>query len=254
VLRVPAPAAYALSAAVHAVVFLALSRVEAARLPRDETVAVEIVESAPPAPPPPREEPPAPTPAPPVRRPRSTPLAPPPDAPPPPPQASEAPPPPNAPPPEDAPPPSRSAPVRIGIAMSSSTTAGGIPAPVGNTLYGEVPRTAPPPSEVKPYRSEKYVPPTQVTVLPRPVGECAVPPSEYPEEASRLGFEGVVVLSLTVDEAGQIVEARVVEDPGHGLGTAASASIRRHCRFEPARRGGDAVATTLRFKVRFELP
>jgi hypothetical protein len=65
VLRVPAPAAYALSAAVHAVVFLALSRVDAARLPRAETVAVEIVETAPPAPPAPREGPPGPPPPPP---------------------------------------------------------------------------------------------------------------------------------------------------------------------------------------------
>ncbi len=251
-LRIPAPAAYALSAAVHVAALLVLSRSDALRPPAADTVAVEIVETSPP-PPPPKEEPPAPVPAP-ARRPRSTPLAPPRDAPPPPPRTTEAPPPPNAPPPEDAPPPSPSAPVRIGIAMSSSTTAGGLPAPVGNTLYGEVPRTAPAPSEVKPYRNEKYVPPTQVTVLPRPMGECAVPPSEYPEEASRLGFEGVVVLSLTVDESGRIVDARVVEDPGHGLGPAAQGSIRRHCRFEPARRGGDAVATTLRFKVRFELP
>jgi protein TonB len=107
---------------------------------------------------------------------------------------------------------------------------------------------------VKPYRSDRYVPPTQVTVLPRPVGECAPPAREYPEAALRLGIEGLVVLVLTVDERGGIADARVVEDPGHGLGPAALASVRRHCRFEPARRGGDAVATSFRFKVRFELP
>jgi protein TonB len=138
--------------------------------------------------------------------------------------------------------------------MSSSTEGGSFAAPVGNTLYGEAPRTAPAPAEVKPYRSERYVPPTQVTVLPRPVGACELPKEDYPEEASRLGIEGVVVLVLTVDEAGRIAEARVIEDPGHGLGPAAAAGIRRHCKFEPARRGADAVATSFRYKVRFELP
>jgi periplasmic protein TonB len=251
VARVPAPAAYALSVAVHAAAFLGLARVEALHLGSPERTAVEFVELEPPPPPPPRE--PALPPAP-ARRPTRTALAPPPDAPPPPPRAAEAPPPPNAPPPPEAGPPSPSAPVRIGIAMSSATEGGSFPAPVGNTLHGEAPRTAPAPAEVKPYRSEKYVPPTQVTVLPRPIGDCTLPASEYPDEARRLEFEGVVVLVLTVDENANIVEARVVEDPGHGLGPAAAASIRRHCKFEPARRGAEAVATSFRYKVRFELP
>ena len=62
------------------------------------------------------------------------------------------------------------------------------------------------------------------------------------------------MLVLTIDEEGAIAGARVVEDPGHGLGEAAVRSVRTHCRFEPARRGGDPVATSFRFKVRFELP
>jgi protein TonB len=254
VIRIPAPAAYALSLAVHGAVFLALSRVEAVHLSRGEDVKVEIVEAPPP--PPPRPEPPAPAPVPPRRAPKQTPLAPPPDAPPPPPRQVEAPPPPSAPPPPDARPPTQSAPVRIGISMSSSTQGGGFAAPVGNTLYGQAPRVAPEPSEVKPYRSanDRYVPPTQVTVLPKPVGDCAVSAADYPEEASRLGLEGVVVLMLSIDETGKIADARVIEDPGHGMGPAAAAAVRRSCRFEPARRGSEAIGTNVRFKVRFELP
>jgi len=144
--------------------------------------------------------------------------------------------------------------VRIGVSLSATTSSGGVAAPVGNTLYGEMPRTAPEPAEVKPYRSERYVPPTQVTVLPRPIGECRPPTDDYPEAALRLGIEGLVVLVLAVDETGAIVDARVVEDPGHGLGAAAARSVRLHCRFEPARRGGEPVATSFRYKVRFELP
>ncbi|HEY6003373.1 MAG TPA: energy transducer TonB, partial [Anaeromyxobacter sp.] len=145
-------------------------------------------------------------------------------------------------------------PVKIGVSLSSSTSSGGVAAPAGNTLYGDVPRTAPDPAEVKPYRSERYVPPTQVTVLPRPIGECRPPKEVYPEAALRLGIEGVVVLSVTFDEKGGIADARVIEDPGHGLGDAAVRTLKKYCRFEPGRVGSEAVATTLRYKVRFELP
>lgn len=243
-MRIPAPVALGASAALHVAGLLGLSRLPAS--PRAENVAVEIVEVAPPPPPP------APEPAPVPPPPRAIGLAPPRRAPRAPAPTAPAPPPPNAPPPPDAAPPSR-APVKIGVSLSA-TTSGGVAAPAGNTAYGEMPKTAPDPGEVKPYRSDRYVPPTEVTVLPRPVGECRPPTDEYPKDALRLGIEGVVVLVLTVDEKGAIADARVIEDPGHGLGPAAARSVRAHCRFEPARRGGDAVATSFRFKVRFELP
>jgi len=246
--RLRPAAAYAASAVVHAAAFLALSRVEALSLRRGEDVTVELVDAAPL--PPPEAPPPAPTLAP-RAAPRATPLAPPRDAP----KAlrpDAAPPPPNEAPPEAAPPTAK-APVRIGISMSGSTPGGSFSAPAGNTLYGEVPKTAPSPAEVKPYRSERYVPPTQVTVLPKPVGDCVLPAKDYPEQAARLGIEGVAVLVVTVDETGEIAEARVVEDPGYGFGAAAASLVRR-CKFEPARRGGEAVATSFRYKVRFELP
>jgi periplasmic protein TonB len=239
--RVPAPLAFGVSAALHLAAVAGL-----ARLPppvRSDTVAVEIVEVPPPPPPEPAPAPPPPRAiglAPPRRAPRA--LAP-----------EPAPPPPNEPPPADAPAPAR-APVRIGVSLSATTSSGGVAAPAGNTLYGELPRTAPDPAEVKPYRSERYVPPTQVTVLPRVAGECRPPSEEYPRDALRLGIEAVVVMVLAIDEKGAITDARVVQDPGHGFADAAVRSVRQHCRFEPAQRGGEPVATSLTFKMRFELP
>jgi periplasmic protein TonB len=248
--RLPAPAAYAVSAALHAAAFAGLLRVPALAFVAPDEVAVEVIEAPPPQPPEPPPRAAAPRLPPP---PRKAPLAPPRDAPPPPAPVPEAPPPPNAPPPEDAPPVAQ-APVRIGISISSATSAGGVAAPVGNTGYGEMPRTAPDPGEVKPYRSDKYVPPAQVTVRPRLIGDSRLPSEDYPEEALRLEVEGLVVLVLTIDEKGAVTDARVVEDPGHGLGAAAAASVRRRWRFEPARKDGEPVATTWRVKVRFVLP
>jgi protein TonB len=242
-----APAAYAISGALHAAAFLGLARTPALVRPPADLVEVEVVEVAPP--------PPAPAPPPPRPAPRAAALAPPREAPPPPVPAPPPPPPPNNPPPEDAPPVAK-APVRIGISMSATTSADGVAAPVGNTLYGELPRTAPAPSEVQPYWSDRYVPPTQVTVLPRALAACReTSPDDYPREAQRLQLEGVVRLALTIDETGAIAEARVVEDPGHGFGPAALAALKRNrCRFSPARRGGEPVATRIPFTYRFTLP
>jgi protein TonB len=254
--RLPPPVAYAASAALHLAALSALTRLPPLPALGDDDVSVEVIDVAPAAPPPapvpeavaaaPEPEP---APAAPPRRPAPRRVPAPRDAP----EVARldpAPPPPNAEPPEDVP---RRAPVRVGVAMSATTEGGSFSAPSGNTLHGELPRTAPDPGDVQAYRSERYVPPAQVTVLPRPMS-CEIPQAEYPEAARRAGVEGRVVLTLVVDEAGRVVEAKVVEAPGHGLGEAAIAGVKRHCRFEPARKGEERVATRLRYTVRYELP
>jgi periplasmic protein TonB len=253
-----ATVAYLASAALHGALLAGLVAIPAP--PRSEDVTVELVAFAPPPeaePPPPapeRPEPPAPAepapaPRPVMRRAVAVREAP---RPAPTPEPDAAPPPPNAEPPTDARPPTK-APVRIGISMSSATSATGIAAPAGNTMYGSMPRAAPEPGEVKPYRSERYVPPTEVTTLPQPVA-TDIPQSEYPREAQKLGLEGSVLLKLLVDENGRVVDAAVIQDPGHGFGPAAVESAKRRFRFEPARRRDEKVATWIRFTVRYELP
>jgi protein TonB len=246
-MRSPLAASTVASLALHGALVALLWRAPARR--RVETVRIDVVESAPraPAPPPPVVAPPRPRLSPPklaAALPRDAPerkVAEP-----------EPPPPPNEPPPPGAPPPAR-APVKVGISMSSTTASGGFAAPVGNTLYGELPKAAPRPEEVKPYAAEKYVPPTQVTVLPRPLS-TEIPRGEYPPDALAQGLEAAVVLKLLVDETGKVAEATVAVDPGHGFGEAAVRIAKRYFRFEPARRGEERVATTLRFTVRFEAP
>jgi protein TonB len=244
VARPALPASTLASLALHGALFALLWRTPPAR--RYETVKIDIVETAPPPKPPPIVAPPKPRLEPNEAR------ALPPDAPEAKPKEPEVPPPPNEPPPPDAAPPSK-APVKIGISLSSTTASGGFAAPVGNTLYGKLPATAPNPDEVKPYVAEKYVPPTQVTVLPRPIS-AEIPRGEYPPEALAQGLEATVILKLLVDETGKVAEATAVEDPGHGFGAAAVRIAKRYFKFEPARRGSEPVATWLRFTVRFEAP
>ena len=84
---------------------------------------------------------------------------------------------------------------------------------------------------------------------PSVVQEIKIP---YPEEARRQGIEGVVVLSITVDLDGNVVQAKVVTGPGYGLEDAALKGIKRF-KFKPATKNGEVVSTELKYRYRFML-
>jgi periplasmic protein TonB len=233
-----------LSVSLHAVGFLLADRIpRPAPAPAQRPVELVVVEvQRPPPPAPVKQEPPRPAPRP-VRPPpvkvAST------AKPPPPPPADAAPPPPN-----DAPPPTPTkAPLVVGISMSSTTSAGTFSAPVGNTAYGKTANKATAPSEVKPYSAKRYVPVYQVDSEPTPLSRYEPP---YPPEARRAQIEGQVVLSITVDSDGSVVAVKVVSGPGFGLNEAARDALRRF-RFRPAIKGGEAVATELKYVFTFQL-
>ncbi|HEX2674460.1 MAG TPA: TonB family protein, partial [Polyangiaceae bacterium] len=75
----------------------------------------------------------------------------------------------------------------------------------------------------------------------------------YPEEALAQGIEGTVVLRLTIDVEGHVVEADVAESCGHGMDQAAQ-SAALGFRFTPARRGGRSVSARILYRVPFKLP
>ncbi|MBF5046176.1 TonB family protein [Aggregicoccus sp. 17bor-14] len=234
------------SVGLHAAAFVAMSRMEArAPAPLNKAVELVMVEVQKPPPPPPpaepkKEEPPRPAPRP-VRPPPVKVAA---AAKPPPPQP-EAPPPPN-----DAPPPQPAkAPLVVGISMSSTTTAGTFSAPVGNTAYGKTADKAQAPAAVKPYSAARYVPVYQVDSAPAVLSEYKPP---YPPEARRAQVEGQVVLSITVDSDGRVVAVKVLSGPGYGLDEAARDALRRF-RFRPATKGGEPVATELKYTYTFQL-
>lgn len=75
----------------------------------------------------------------------------------------------------------------------------------------------------------------------------------YPEQARQQGIEGTAVLKLTVGAAGAPQNVVVARSSGHtALDQAAVAHVRR-ARFSPALRDGEAVATTITFRVKFRL-
>ena len=169
---------------------------------------------------------------------------------------SDLPPPPNQKAAQGAP---KSAPIRIGISLSSTSTAGTFAAPVGNTLYGASSGTAADPAAVQPYAPDAvrpgapaygvYVPPAKVTRLPKVKGEVR---AVYPEAARRAGLEGQVVLKLRVSDKGKVVEARVVESAGNGFDEAALEAVRRFT-FSPGMKDGSPIATDITYTYTFLL-
>ncbi|MEO8875984.1 MAG: TonB family protein, partial [Polyangiaceae bacterium] len=77
--------------------------------------------------------------------------------------------------------------------------------------------------------------------------------AEYPADALRDRIEGTVGLELTIDENGTVTDARVVTPAGHGFDEAALAAAKKFT-FEPAKKSGTAVASTVQFGYEFHLP
>jgi protein TonB len=75
----------------------------------------------------------------------------------------------------------------------------------------------------------------------------------YPAISRRLGEQGRVVLSVSVSDRGDVLAVEVNQSSGHArLDDAAIDAVKRW-RFVPARRGGEAVESTVLVPLRFRL-
>jgi protein TonB len=91
-----------------------------------------------------------------------------------------------------------------------------------------------------------------LTGFARPLGGYQTTP-RYPESARRQGVEGITTLRFIVLANGHVGQIAVARSAGHvDLDRAAMDAVRTW-RFEPARRGKEAVAVWVTLPVRFEL-
>ena len=92
----------------------------------------------------------------------------------------------------------------------------------------------------------------QQPVTPKIVEGTQVQPV-YPDSARRLGIQGTTTLHVLVFADGHVAEVGLVQSAGHpDLDQAAADAVRRW-RFEPARRGRDAVPMTVMLAITFRL-
>jgi periplasmic protein TonB len=133
-----------------------------------------------------------------------------------------------------------------------TTAAEGVPAsaPVA-PVSPPPPQTAAPPRETS-GPAVAALPPDGVTQTAVPRGGYQVRPS-YPNNARRLGIQGTTLLSIFVAVDGRVADVVIKQSAGHpDLDQAAADAVKRW-RFEPARRGNEAVAMWVLLPVEFRL-
>jgi periplasmic protein TonB len=74
----------------------------------------------------------------------------------------------------------------------------------------------------------------------------------YPDQARRLGKQGRVVLRLTIDAGGNLVNLEVVQAAGFGFEESAVAAVKRSS-FRPAKVQGQPVTSVARLPIRFAI-
>jgi protein TonB len=79
------------------------------------------------------------------------------------------------------------------------------------------------------------------------------PKPMYPREARQRRQEGLVVLTLTVTQAGNAADIRVEQESGYRLLDEAALEAIKKWRFTPARVGNAAVSSQVEVPVRFKL-
>jgi protein TonB len=176
------------------------------------------------------------------------------ETPPPPPVAHEPP----APTPAPAPAPAVPAVPRARVPIDAPPANGGDGVPAAAPPAPSSAPPPPPPASVTTTPSAPAgpsvaaLPPDGVTQTAVPRGGYQVRPS-YPHNARRLGIQGTTLLSVFVAADGRVGDVVVKQSAGHpDLDQAAADAVRRW-RFEPARRGSEAVAMWVLLPVEFRL-
>lgn len=133
-------------------------------------------------------------------------------------------------------------------------------------VVGKRRRTAPTPPPVAeapptpvapspPVVTEPVPEPTPVAVGPTRKARAAkaLPRPKYPTIARRRGWEGTVLLELTIDASGAVTDVTVKESSGRNALDRAAVSRAETWQFEPALRNGEAIVDTLEVPVTFAL-
>lgn len=91
-----------------------------------------------------------------------------------------------------------------------------------------------------------------VLKLARPLYKQNTAPP-YPRKARRLGYEGLVMLKVLINENGRVDDLTVLESSGHTVLDRAASSAVRKWLFEPGTEGGIKKRMWVKIPVRFDL-
>lgn len=74
----------------------------------------------------------------------------------------------------------------------------------------------------------------------------------YPESLRRDGITGIVTVSCTIDEKGNVVDPKVVKTTNDAFSHPAIEAL-SHWKFKPAKKGGNAVPIKVSFPIQFKM-
>ena len=77
---------------------------------------------------------------------------------------------------------------------------------------------------------------------------------KYPEFAKKHGVRGNVIVSFIINELGNAVNAKIIQDIGAGCGTATLDFVNNLPRWEAGKQRGKKVKVQYKLKVNYQLP
>lgn len=77
---------------------------------------------------------------------------------------------------------------------------------------------------------------------------------DYPQRANRNGWEGTVILTLSIDAKGQVVKVNIAKTSGYDLLDRSACTAVSAWQFSPARRNGVAIAESIHLPIIFRRP
>ena len=84
-----------------------------------------------------------------------------------------------------------------------------------------------------------------------PVPVRTVTPA-YPEELRREGIAGVVTVTCTIDEKGNVVDPKIIKTSNNAFSAPALDALARW-KFKPAKKGGNPVPIKVTFPIQFKM-
>ncbi|MGD9851891.1 MAG: energy transducer TonB [Nitrospirales bacterium] len=93
----------------------------------------------------------------------------------------------------------------------------------------------------------------QVKGIATPVKPLNTDHPAYPRQAREKGWEGVVLLHLTISNQGNVVEATVKESSGHPMLDTQALQTIQHWKFQPAQNGNFPVSSVVNLPIKFDL-
>jgi TonB family protein len=75
----------------------------------------------------------------------------------------------------------------------------------------------------------------------------------FPRQAREQGWHGVVLLNLTIDAEGQVLQAEIKKSSGYTLLDSAAVQSVKRWTFEPAKNGNFSVSSVVNLPIKFDL-